>query len=137
MTYDIVSERKGPEIKISGPADVFQAVRRYAKKEQEHFLVITLDSANKIIRVHIVFIGLLNRSLVHPREVFLRAIKDNSAGIIVSHNHPSGSLEPSNEDREVTRRLSEAGMLIGIPVLDHVLISKMGFSSFKTLGLLN
>ena len=80
--------------------------------------------------MRIVAIGIVNRSLVHPREVFRRAITDNAAAIIVAHNHPSGSLEPSDEDHEVTRRLVEAGQLLGISVLDHLVISREGYFSF-------
>lgn len=137
MTYDVVSERHAPPIKVSGPADIFQAVRRYANKTQEHFLVITLDGAQQVIRVHLVSIGLLNRTLIHPREVFVRAIKDHAGSIIVCHNHPSGQLQPSKEDREVTYRLGQAGELLGIPLLDHLVISKSGFVSLKELGMLS
>ena len=137
MTCDVVSERHGPEIKILGPSDVYQAVRRYANKTQEPFLVLTLNAAQQIIRVHLVSIGLLNRTLIHPREVFVRAIKDHAGGIIVCHNHPSGNLDPSPEDRDVTHRLYQAGELLGIPVLDHLVISKSGFVSLKELGMLS
>lgn len=135
MTYDVVSERRAPPIKITGPSDLFQAVRRYANKTQEHFLVITLDTAQQVIKVHLVSMGILNRTLIHPREVFVRAIKDNAAAIIACHNHPSGQLQPSPEDRDVTQRLKQAGELIGIPLLDHLVISKAGFVSLKDLGM--
>ena len=83
MTYDVVSERRAPPLRVACPSDIFQAVRRYATKTQEHFLVITLDGASQVIRVHIVSIGLLNRTLIHPRKVFVRAIKDHAGAIIV------------------------------------------------------
>lgn len=99
-------------------------------KDQEHFVVLTLNGAHKVINSHTVSIGTLNRTLIHPREVFKPAIKDNSASIIIAHNHPSGSLEPSKEDLSVTKRLVNAGELMGIKVLDHLIVSELGYYSF-------
>lgn len=134
MTYDLVSERRGPEVKVKQPEDVFAVIQRYGTKKQEHFLVVTLDGNQQILKVHIVSIGLLNRTLVHPREVFVRAIKDHAASIVVAHNHPSGQLDPSPEDIDVTKRLKECGELLGIPLLDHLIISSTKFLSFKIEG---
>ncbi len=120
-----------PTQKISGPENVFALVSDLIGKKQEHFLVITLDAANKVIKKHVVFIGTLNASLVHPREVFFRAIEDRSASIVLVHNHPSGNLEPSREDIAITRRLKECGELLGIEVLDHVVVSENGFHSLN------
>lgn len=137
MTYEIVSERKARyPVKITIPGDAYEALKRYARSKQEQFIVITLNGAHEIISVSIVSLGLLNRTIVHPREVFNRAIKDSSAAIIIAHNHPSGQLEPSEEDRSLTRRLTEAGDIIGIPILDHIIFTKKGFVSFKDLGLI-
>ena len=137
MTYEIVSERKARyPVKISLPCDAYEVLKRYARSKQEQFIVITLNGAHETISVYLVSLGLLNRTIVHPREVFNRAIKDSSAAIIVAHNHPSGQLEPSEEDRAITRRLTEAGEIIGIPILDHIIFTKKGFVSFKDLGLI-
>ena len=103
---------------------------------QEHFLTITLDGASHIINTRTVFIGTLNQSLVHPREVFADAIADRAAGIIIAHNHPSGTLEASRADIQVTERLKEVSKLVGIELLDHVILSKHGYYSFSDEGLL-
>ncbi|MEX2445633.1 MAG: JAB domain-containing protein [Alkalispirochaeta sp.] len=112
------------------PSDAYGALKRYHRKRKEHFLVLTLDGAHVIHAIRIVSIGIVNRSIVHPREVFIEAIKDNAAAVVVAHNHPSGAFEPSVEDREVTRRLRDAGEILGIPVLDHLVFSWKGFYSF-------
>nr|WP_255948023.1 JAB domain-containing protein [Brucepastera parasyntrophica]ULQ60403.1 DNA repair protein RadC [Brucepastera parasyntrophica] len=135
MQYQIVSERKSLyPVQISAPADVYAAVRRYAKSPQEQFIVLTLNGAHEIITVSIVTIGIINRTIIHPREVFIRAIRDSSAAVILAHNHPSGQLEPSPEDLAVTVRLMEAGELIGIPVLDHIIFGKKDFVSLREKG---
>ena len=91
--------------------------------------MITLDGANRLIDNSIVFVGTLNQSLVHPREIFAKAVEDRAAAIIVAHNHPSGSLEPSLEDKAITEKLKAAGELMGISVLDHLIVSKQGYHS--------
>lgn len=93
-------------------------------KKQEYFVCLTLDGASRLIAKRIITIGTLTASLVHPREVFAEAITDRAASIIVAHNHPSGNLEASQADRDVTERLIEAGELLGITVLDHIIITK-------------
>lgn len=98
-------------------------------KQQEHFVVLTLDGAGRLIAKRTVFIGTLNASLVHPREVFADAVADRAASVIVAHNHPSGSLDPSPADREATRRLAEAGHLLGIPLADHLIVTPSAFRS--------
>ena len=131
MKIEVVSEKRVKyEVAVRTPADAYQVLERYRTRRREHFFALTLDGAHKITAVRIAAIGIVNRSLVHPREVFRRAITDNAAAIIVAHNHPSGSLEPSDEDHEVTRRLVEAGQLLGISVLDHLVISREGYFSF-------
>ena len=134
MTYDLICERRAPDAKIINPSDVFPLIKRYSNKKQEHFLVLTIDAASHVIRVHLASIGLLNRTLIHPREVFVRAIKDNAASIILAHNPPSGNVEPSREDREATQRLVKAGTLLGIEVLDHLIIGRSRFYSFRESG---
>lgn len=123
--------------KISCPADVsnlLMAELRY--KKQEHFKTVILDTKNQVISVETITIGTLNASLVHPREVFNRAIKKSAHGIVLVHNHPSGHPEPSKEDLLLTERLVESGKIIGISVLDHIVIGDGRFYSFKEQGLL-
>ena len=95
-----------------------------------------MDGASHIINTRTVFIGTLNQSLVHPREVFADAIADRAAGIIIAHNHPSGTLEASRADIQITQRLKEVSKLVGIELLDHVILSKNGYYSFSDEGLL-
>jgi len=127
-------ELKNPVKKISAPTDIVPAIQKYAYEDQEHFIVINLDGEHKIISTNIVSIGLANSTLVHPREVFRKAIVENSIAIIICHNHPSGSLEPSGDDIEITNKIKNAGKIIGIEVLDHIIISKRGFYSFLEEG---
>lgn len=122
-------------VKITSAEDVHRELQEYALKKQEHFLVITLDGASHIIEKRIISIGTLNQSLVHPREVFADAISDRAAGIIIAHNHPSGQLEPSIEDKRVTKRLKEVGTIMGIELLDHVILSREGYLSLREEGL--
>ena len=122
--------------RITSAQDVYNELKPFSTKAQEHFLVITLDGASHIINTRTVFIGTLNQSLVHPREVFADAIADRAAGIIISHNHPSGTLEASRADIQITQRLKEVSKLVGIELLDHVILAKDGFYSFSDEGLL-
>jgi len=92
-------------------------------KKQEHFVLLTLDGARRLINTHTIFIGTLTAAPVHPREIFAPALEDRAASIIVAHNHPSGSLDPSPQDKQVTRLLKEAGEMMGIPLDDHILIA--------------
>lgn len=109
---------------IDSPEKVVDQLADIRDKKQEYFVCLTLDGANRLIAKRIITIGTLTASLVHPREVFADAITDRAASIIVAHNHPSGSLEPSSADIEVTGRLHEAGELLGIAVLDHLVLTK-------------
>ncbi len=122
--------------RITSAQDVYNELEMFSTKSQEHFLTITLDGASHIINTRTVFIGTLNQSLVHPREVFADAIADRAAGIIISHNHPSGTLEASRADIQITQRLKEVSKLVGIELLDHVILVKNGFYSFSDEGLL-
>jgi DNA repair protein RadC len=115
---------------------VHEELKEYSNKKQEYFIAITLDGASHIIEKRIISIGTLNQSLVHPREVFADAVSDRAAGIIIAHNHPSGQLEASHEDKMVTRRLKEAGKLMGIELLDHLIVTKSGYLSFREEGML-
>lgn len=121
---------------ITGPARYYPLLRKYATRRTEHFIVTTLNAVNKPIHTYIATQGLVNRTMVHPREVFWFAIKDMACGIIIAHNHPSGDLEPSFEDREITKRLEEAGEILGIPVLDHIILGKTGYYSLVEHGLI-
>ena len=96
---------------------------------QEHFLAISLNGAQEVLSINVCSIGLVNRTIVHPREVFSEALAQRATAIIVAHNHPSGVLEPSAEDREVTRRLKKAGDILGMPIIDHLVFSEEGFIS--------
>ena len=122
--------------RITSAEDVYEELKSFSTKSQEHFLTITLDGASHIINTRTVFIGTLNQSLVHPREVFADAIADRAAGIIIAHNHPSGTLEASRADLQITQRLKEVSKLVGIELLDHVILAKGGFYSFSDEGLL-
>ncbi|MEA2048094.1 MAG: DNA repair protein RadC [Campylobacterota bacterium] len=122
--------------RITSASDVYEELKSFSTKNQEHFLSITLDGASHIINTRTVFIGTLNQSMVHPREVFADAIADRTAGIIIAHNHPSGTLEASRADISITQRLKEVSKLVGIELLDHVILSKNGFYSFSDEGLL-
>ena len=122
--------------RITDAKDVYDELRQYADRQQEYFLSITLDGASHIINTRTVFIGTLNQSLVHPREVFADAIADRAAGIIIAHNHPSSTLEPSAADRSITNRLAEVSRLVGIELLDHVILTSGGYFSFSDEGLL-
>lgn len=121
---------------IKSPADAAHVLRPFRLKRQEHFIVLTLRTSHEVIRRRTVAIGTLNKCIVHPRDVFFPAIKDNAQSIIIGHNHPSGDISPSPEDAEITRRMKEAGELLGISVLDHVIIAKKGFYSYLERGTL-
>ena len=121
---------------ISTPSDLIPFVNHYAMNGKEHFLAVTLNGGHNIIQIHVVSIGTTNSTFVHPREVFYEAIKENASAIIVCHNHPSGEVEPSDEDIECTKKLIEASEIIGIPVLDHIIIDCNSYFSFLESGLL-
>ncbi len=114
--------------------DIFINDMRFLEKE--HFKVVFLNTKNEVIAFETISIGSLNASIVHPREVFNRAIKKSSASIILLHNHPSGNCEPSKEDINVTKRLMEAGKIIGIEVLDHIIIGDGDYFSLKENSLI-
>jgi len=103
---------------------------------KEHFVALYLNARHDLLHRETISIGTLTASLVHPREVFAPALERRAAGVVVAHNHPSGSCEPSPEDRETTRRLRDAGALLGIPLLDHVLVTESRYFSFRRHGLL-
>jgi DNA repair protein RadC len=125
-------------IKVTTPQDVLllTIIADMRDKRQEHFICITLNGAGEVLDSRTITVGLLNHSLVHPREVFADAITDRAASVICVHNHPSGSLDPSPQDIAVTTQLREAGLLLGIQLVDHIIVTKSGYLSMKEKGLL-
>ena len=115
---------------IQTPADVVPFVKNYGMASKEHFLSITLNGGHDIIKINVISIGTLNRILIHPREVFREAIEENAAAIIFCHNHPSGNVQPSDDDILTTNNLVEVSNIVGIPVLDHIIIDKNNYFSF-------
>ncbi len=122
--------------KITSAADVYRELQEYHNLHREHFIAITLNGASRIIGTRVISIGSTTQTLVHPALVYRDAILENAVGLIVSHNHPSGQLEPSTEDKRVTKRLKEVGTLMGIELLDHVILTSSGFYSFREEDLL-
>lgn len=120
--------------KIATPADLLPHVRHYADRKQEHFLVASINGANEVLNIRVVSIGLIDRTPVHPREVFADVLSDRASAIIVAHNHPAGSLEPSAADVAVTAQLKAAGSVVGIALLDHIIFNRRGFYSFLESG---
>jgi len=120
--------------RISEPSDVLPLVNYWSDRPQEHFLVLSLNGAHEVIRLRVISQGILDRTIVHPREVFVAPLSDRAAAIVCAHNHPSGNTEPSPEDRELTRRLKESGELLGIPLLDHVIFTHNNYYSFLEEG---
>ncbi len=128
--------RNPGRVVISSPADVDRLLRgRIANLDRENFVVVLLNTKNEVIETSTVSVGTLSASLVHPREVFKPAIRASAASVVLVHNHPSGKVEPSREDREITRRLVEAAEILGVEVLDHVIMGD-GYFSMKEHGML-
>lgn len=130
--YSTRSERK-----IKSPEDVSQAVPEMHNMDREVFTVIMLSARNNMIAADAVSVGILDASLVHPREVFRTAISKNAGGVILVHNHPTGDLTPSAEDIRVTKQLVEAGKIIDIKVLDHVILGNGKYLSLREEGLVS
>lgn len=121
-----------PKLSLNNPKEVAEYLKeKYGRSKKEHFLTVLLDSRNNLISINEISVGILNSSLVHPREVFQPAISQFAANIILAHNHPSGDLNPSNEDLIITQRLSSVGEITGINIIDHIIISSNGYSSLK------
>jgi len=138
IRWQMVMENASPNL---NPFHTSEDVARYlreaghANRDRETFIVLLLNTKNRIIAEEVVSVGTLSGSLVHPREVFKAAVSGSAAGIIVAHNHPSGDPEPSREDREITTRLRECGKILGIPLVDHVIVTPTGESySFQKEG---
>jgi len=134
-----VSEDKKEILK---PADIYQILSDCLKSEdevdrdKEHFWVFHLDCRNKIKLLELVSLGTLNSSIVHPREVFTRAVGERSAQVIIAHNHPSGVVEPSDDDLSLTKRLVKAGDLLGIELIDHIIVTNDSYISLKEKSLI-
>ncbi len=122
-------------VKINCAKDVLPLVSDIAGKQQEHFVCISLNGANEVIEKRVVTIGLLDKSPVHPREVIADVIVDRAAAVIFAHNHPSGELQPSEADLRMHNQLTEAGKILGLRVLDHVIVTRKGYYSFQEAGL--
>ena len=121
---------------IDHPQVLFDWLRlEIGDKQQEHFLVIYLNTQHQIIGVKTLFVGTLDRSIIHPREIFKEAMAVSSSKIMVVHNHPSGTLTPSNADIQVTKNLKEIGELMGIPLLDHLIVSTSGYVSLRQMNM--
>jgi len=114
---------------IITPSDMYPLIRHYAGRLQEQFLAAVLNGAHEVLSINVVSVGTVSRTLVHPREVFADAIAQRASAVIVAHNHPSGNLNPSQEDLEITQRLKKAGEILGIRVLDHLVFSEEGYYS--------
>lgn len=135
--FQAISERYAKErlprkIPLTSPHAVINYLqKKIGREKKEHFLLIALDTQNNLVKTSDISIGILNSSLIHPREVFKEAIQANAAKVIVAHNHPGGDPDPSKEDLAVTKRLVEAGRIIDIEVIDHIIVTNTGFVSFK------
>ncbi len=133
---EFARRRIRPEgLRISFPPDVLPLIRHFADRRQEHFICVSLNGANEVIATRVVSVGLVNKTQVHPREVFADPITDRASAVIVAHNHPSGSLEPSKEDLDITAQLKSAAEILGIRLLDHIVFNQKGYYSFLEKGL--
>ena len=123
-------------VKITSTKDILPLVADIVNKQQEYFVCISLNGANEVIEKRIVTIGLVNSSQIHPREVFADVIADRAAAVIFAHNHPSGDPNPSVVDAETHKQLTEAGKILGLRILDHIIVTKKGYFSFQESGLI-
>lgn len=120
---------KEEHTKLTSDAVYTKHLQKYGKKKQEYFLGVYLNGAGDVMSVQIVTIGLANRTLVHPREVFAPALEQRATAVIIAHNHPSGRLVPSGDDYDITESLKNAGRILGIRVLDHIIFSDLDYYS--------
>ncbi|MDR0452570.1 MAG: DNA repair protein RadC [Treponema sp.] len=116
--------------RIDRPSDAFALVRHYANRKQEYFICISLNGAHEVLAVRVITVGLVNRTIVHPREVFADALGDRACAIVCAHNHPSGATEPSKEDDAVTESLKRAAEVLGINFLDHLIFTETAYFSY-------
>ena len=115
---------------ISSPSDIYKEIRHYSSRDQESLIVLMLNGAHETIGTIVATVGLLNRTIVHPREVFSEPIKRRAAAIAIAHNHPSGNVEPSDDDKDVTKRIIRCGEILGLRILDHVMFTLLIQSGF-------
>ena len=120
--------------RIARPRDIFDLIRHYADRKQERFISLSLNGAHEVLAVRVVTVGLVNKTIVHPREVFADLIQDRAAAFCVAHNHPSGHLTYSPEDEEITRRLYSAALILGIHFMDHLIFTQEDYWSFRENG---
>lgn len=133
--FELARRHLLPEsIKIVVAEDVLPLLKDIAGRQQEYFVCISLNGAHEVIQKRIVTIGLLDKSQVHPREVFADVIADRAAAVVFAHNHPSGEVEPSEADRAIHTQLEEAARILGIRILDHVIVTKKAYYSFQESG---
>ncbi len=121
---------------IKTPNDVIPFIRHFAMYPKERFVLVTLNGGHEIIQIHVISVGTINNTIIHPREIFFEAIKENASAMILCHNHPSGNCDPSDDDIRTTRNLLEASAIIGIPILDHIIIDTKSYFSFLENNLL-
>lgn len=129
-----MEDKYGWDLKVSRPEDLRPVIEWLADEQQEHVLAITLDGGNKVIASRVITIGLVNHSLLHPREVFAPAITDRAASVILVHNHPSGTTEASSQDIAITKQIKDAGDILGIRLLDHIILAGDMIVSLKERG---
>lgn len=136
--FEFVRRRIKPEgLKIKSPSDILPLIQHYSDRKQEHFLSISVNGANEVMNVRVVTIGLVNQSHVHPREIFADVLTDRASSLIIAHNHPSGNLQPSKEDIDITQKIVEAARILGLRLIDHIIFSKNGHFSFLESGRLH
>jgi DNA repair protein RadC len=137
MAKRLNSDRLASSERFTSPEQIYNHYHYYFRDlRKEYFMILLLDGKNRILREVQISEGSLNQSIVHPREVFSPAVRESAAAIILVHNHPSGDPTPSREDTEITRRLKEAGELMGVKVLDHIIVGDGSFVSFVARGML-
>ena len=133
--FEFVRRRIKPEgLEIKFPVDVLPLIQHYGDRKQEHFICVSINGANEVMNVRVVTIGLVNKSQVHPREVFADVISERASAVIIAHNHPHGELKPSEEDIKITRRIKESSKILGINLLDHIIFNAKGYYSFVENG---
>jgi len=129
--FEFVRRRIKPEgLKIKFPVDILPLIQHYGDRKQEHFLCISINGTNEVMNVRVVTIGLVNKSHVHPREVFADVISERASAVIIAHNHPNGELKASAEDVTITKRIKDAANVLGINLLDHIIFNTKSYYSF-------
>lgn len=127
---EVTGEKNNTTNQIRNPSDILPFFKQVRKRNKEQFWALILNGAHEVIKTSKVSEGLVNKSIAHPREIYREAIKQNAVAVVIVHNHPSGNTDPSDQDREITHRVKEAGDVIGIQMLDHLVLTKNGYYSF-------